>query len=105
MHTEGVVDFIWINVFQLNLYTCGQILDRESKRERILEARMREIRLKLRQAEEGSLPVIASEAELAAVGDRDLADASAEYMQTVKKELTAMQLKLWQDRTGRQAFL
>ncbi|XP_050361586.1 dynein axonemal intermediate chain 2-like [Nymphalis io] len=62
------------------------IFERESKRERILEARMREFRLKLRQAEEGSPTVGASELELA-VGDRDLAEAGAEYAQLVKKEL------------------
>ncbi|XP_026490548.2 dynein intermediate chain 3, ciliary-like [Vanessa tameamea] len=62
------------------------MFERESKRERILEARMREFRLKLRQAEEGSPTVAASELELA-VGDRDLAEAAAEYAQLVKKEL------------------
>ncbi|CAH0726408.1 unnamed protein product, partial [Brenthis ino] len=63
------------------------IFERESKRERILEARMREFRLKLRQTEGGGSPVV-SEVEVA--GDRDLADATTEYMQIVKKELAAL---------------
>ncbi|XP_072936986.1 dynein axonemal intermediate chain 2-like [Epargyreus clarus] len=63
------------------------MFERESKRERILEARMREIRLKLRQAEEGS---VASAGEQEPVGDRDLADAAAEYLQAVRKELAAI---------------
>lgn len=63
------------------------MFERESKRERILEARMREFRLKLRQAEEGS---VASAGEAEPVGDRDLADAAAEYLQAVRKELAAI---------------
>lgn len=66
-----------------------QIFDRESKRERILEARMREFRLKMRQAEEGSPIAVASEVDLT-VGDKDLAEATTDYMQLVKKELAAM---------------
>ncbi|CAG4991625.1 unnamed protein product [Colias eurytheme] len=65
------------------------IFEREAKRERILEARMREIRLKLRQAEEGSPAASVSDFDPAA-GDRDLAEATADYMQAVKKELAAM---------------
>ncbi|CAG9567629.1 unnamed protein product [Danaus chrysippus] len=65
------------------------IFERESKRERILEARMREFRLKLRQAEEGSPIAVASEVDLT-VGDKDLAEATSDYMQLVKKELAAM---------------
>lgn len=65
------------------------MLERESKRERILEARMREIRLKLRQAEEGSPAASVTEFD-PSVGDRDLAEATADYMQAVKKELAAM---------------
>ncbi|XP_039764536.1 dynein intermediate chain 2, axonemal-like [Pararge aegeria] len=64
------------------------VLERESKRERILEARMREIRLKQRQAEEGSLAASAASADCAAA-DRDLADASADYAAQVRKELGA----------------
>lgn len=63
-----------------------QIFERESKRERILEARMREFRLKLRTAGEGS--PVASDTEV--TGDRDLSDAATEYMHLVKKELAAM---------------
>ncbi|XP_022112334.2 dynein axonemal intermediate chain 2 isoform X1 [Pieris rapae] len=65
------------------------MFERESKRERILEARMREIRLKLRQAEEGSPAASVTEFD-PSVGDRDLAEATSEYMQGVKKELAAM---------------
>ncbi|XP_053602327.1 dynein intermediate chain 3, ciliary-like isoform X2 [Plodia interpunctella] len=65
------------------------IFERESKRERILEARLREIRLKQRQAEEGS-PVPSTTDMDAAIGDRDLAEATAEYLGVVKKELAAM---------------
>lgn len=65
------------------------MFDRESKRERILETRMREIRLKLRQAEEGSPRTSLGEPDPAA-GDRDLAEATADYMQQAKKELAAM---------------
>ncbi|CAK1550175.1 unnamed protein product [Leptosia nina] len=65
------------------------IFERESKRERILEARMREIRLKLRQAEEGSPAASVTEFDSSA-GDKDLAEATAEYVQAVKKELAAL---------------
>ncbi|KAG6455160.1 dynein intermediate chain 3, ciliary [Manduca sexta] len=61
------------------------ILERESKRERILEARMREIRLKMRQAEESSPAASATELD-PTLGDHDLADATTEYMAVVKKE-------------------
>lgn len=64
------------------------MFERESKRERILEARMREFRLKLRQAEEGS-PAAAASAQDLAAGDRDLADAANEYALVVKKELAS----------------
>lgn len=50
---------------------------------------MREIRLKQRQAEEGS--PVASLSELdAAVGDKDLAEAALEYLSQVKKEQGSM---------------
>lgn len=65
------------------------VLERESKRERILEARLREIRLKQRQAEEGSPDASLADAD-AAVGDRDLYDAGAEFFATVKKEHAAL---------------
>ncbi|XP_045784511.1 dynein axonemal intermediate chain 2-like isoform X2 [Maniola jurtina] len=65
------------------------VLERESKRERILETRLREIRLRQKQAEEGSLAASASSVERTA-GDRDLADAGAEYAALVKKELATM---------------
>ncbi|KOB66868.1 putative dynein intermediate chain 3, ciliary, partial [Operophtera brumata] len=67
-----------------------QMFDREAKRERILEARLREIRLKIRQAEEGS-PKAGSATELDyALGDKDLAEATTNYMQQVKRELTML---------------
>lgn len=66
-----------------------QMFEREGKRERILEARMREFRLKLRQAEEGS-PVPSTIEIDPTIGDRDLSTATQEYMLTVKKELAAM---------------
>lgn len=65
------------------------MLEREAKRERILEARMREIRLKMKQAEEGSPTHSIGEPDPAA-GDRDLADAGAEYFADVKKALAAL---------------
>ncbi|XP_063839163.1 dynein intermediate chain 3, ciliary-like [Ostrinia nubilalis] len=65
------------------------MLEREAKRERILEARLREIRLKMRQAEEGSPTHSIGEPD-PAVGDRDLADAAAEYTALVKKEMASM---------------
>lgn len=69
--------------------SCAQLLERESKRERILEARLREIKVKQRQADEGSPTHSLSEVDTA-VGDRDLADAALEYMQVTKKELAAL---------------
>ncbi|KAJ8725983.1 hypothetical protein PYW07_000681 [Mythimna separata] len=65
------------------------MLEREAKRERILETRMREIKLKQRQAEEGSPVRVSSEVDTT-VGDRDLLDAAQEYMQLAKKELAAL---------------
>ncbi|KAM3955366.1 LOW QUALITY PROTEIN: dynein intermediate chain 3, ciliary-like [Aphomia sociella] len=65
------------------------IFERESKRERILEARLREIRLKLRQAEESSPVMSATDLDLT-LGERDLAEATADFQQVVKKELAAM---------------
>ncbi|XP_059050189.1 dynein intermediate chain 3, ciliary-like [Achroia grisella] len=65
------------------------MFERESKRERILEARLREIRLRQRQAEEGSPRASAADLE-PALGDRDLADAAAHYHQLVNKERAAM---------------
>lgn len=65
-----------------------QILDRENKRERILEARMRELRLKMRQ-DHGGPQVTESDPT---AGDKDLIEATTEYEQTVK-ELQAQQPK------------
>lgn len=66
------------------------MFEREAKRERILEARLREIRLKMRQAEEGS-PGGGSTTDMDyALGDKDLAEATAAYTQQVKRELTMM---------------
>ncbi|XP_049885498.1 dynein axonemal intermediate chain 2-like [Pectinophora gossypiella] len=65
------------------------IFERESKRERILEARLREIRLKQRQAEEGTPQTSATDLDPTA-GDRDLAEAGTDFMQQVKKELALM---------------
>nr|XP_034825021.1 dynein intermediate chain 3, ciliary-like [Maniola hyperantus] len=62
------------------------VLERESRRERILESRLRELRLRQRQAEEGSVAASASSAP----DDRDLADAAAEFAALVKKELAAL---------------
>ncbi|XP_035446046.1 dynein intermediate chain 3, ciliary [Spodoptera frugiperda] len=64
------------------------VFERESKRERILEARMREIKLKQRQAE-GSPVHSASEME-ATLGDRDLLEAAQEFMQITRKEFAAL---------------
>lgn len=64
-------------------------MEREGKREKILEARLREIRLKMRQAEEGSPRHSVGEPD-PSVGDRDLIEATQEYNQIVKKELAAM---------------
>ncbi|XP_023938996.2 dynein axonemal intermediate chain 2-like [Bicyclus anynana] len=61
------------------------VLERESRRERVLEARARELRLKLRQAEEGS--AAASEEP---PDERALADAAAEYAALVRRELAAL---------------
>ncbi|KAH9636220.1 hypothetical protein HF086_007172 [Spodoptera exigua] len=66
----------------------AQVLERESKRERILEARLREIRLKQRQAE-GS-PVHSSTDLDATLGDRDLHEAAQEFLQVTRKELAAL---------------
>jgi dynein intermediate chain 2, axonemal len=65
------------------------MLERESKRERILEARLREIRLKMRQAEEGSPTHSIGEPD-PATGDRDLHEASADYFAQVKKEIASL---------------
>ncbi|KAJ0181519.1 hypothetical protein K1T71_002241 [Dendrolimus kikuchii] len=65
------------------------MFEREAKRERILEARLREIRLKQRQAEEGSPKGSVGELE-PTLGDRDLAEAAQQYLQHVKKELAAI---------------
>ncbi|XP_061706639.1 dynein axonemal intermediate chain 2-like [Cydia pomonella] len=65
------------------------IFERETKREKILEARLREIRLKQRQAEEGS-PRHSLGLDDPSVGDRDLAEATQDYLNVVKKELAAM---------------
>ncbi|XP_026738422.1 dynein intermediate chain 2, axonemal-like isoform X2 [Trichoplusia ni] len=62
------------------------ILERESRREKILEARLREIRLKQRQADEASPTHSASDVD-ATLGDRDLNEAAHEFLQITKKEL------------------
>lgn len=56
-------------------------MDRENKRERILEARMREIRLKMRQ--DRDCGPLASESDTTTT-DKDLEEATDEYMQTIK---------------------
>lgn len=67
------------------------MLERESKRERILETRLREIRLKQRQLEEGVGEIVEPDIALeAAVGDKDLLEATNAYMQQVKREIAAM---------------
>ncbi|XP_047503605.1 dynein intermediate chain 3, ciliary [Pieris napi] len=66
------------------------ILERENKRERILEARMRELRLKMRQDRDGNQPPAEVDP---GVNDRDLEEATAEYMQMVN-ELRAQQKSL-----------
>ncbi|XP_045516832.1 dynein axonemal intermediate chain 2-like [Pieris brassicae] len=66
------------------------ILERENKRERILEARMRELRLKMRQDRDGNQPPAEVDP---GVNDRDLEEATAEYMQMVN-ELQAQQKSL-----------
>lgn len=67
-----------------------QILDRENKRERILEARMRELRLKMRQDRDNGQQTSDNDAT---GNDRDLEEATAEYMQTLS-ELQAQQKNL-----------
>nr|XP_049708361.1 dynein intermediate chain 3, ciliary-like isoform X1 [Helicoverpa armigera] len=63
------------------------LLDRESRRERILEARLREIRLKQRQAEEASpAPSLAS----LDAPPEDLHHLAADYFAQVKKEHAAL---------------
>ncbi|XP_045536174.1 dynein axonemal intermediate chain 2 [Papilio machaon] len=57
------------------------ILERENKRERILEARMRELRLKMRQDRDGGQAQV-NETD-PTTNDRDLEEASAEYQQRV----------------------
>lgn len=59
-----------------------QILERENKRERILEARMREMRLRMRQDRDGGQ--MAQDNDPTA-NDKDLAEATADYMQTVNE--------------------
>lgn len=66
------------------------MFEREAKRERILEARMREIRLKLRAAEEGEPLAAATSVLETATGDKDLQEATTEYYALAKKELSAM---------------
>ncbi|XP_013190497.2 dynein intermediate chain 3, ciliary [Amyelois transitella] len=58
------------------------MLERENKRERILEARMRELRLKMRQGGDTGQPAPDSDH---IVSDRDLEEATAEYMQAVNE--------------------
>lgn len=70
-------------VFHISL----QILERENKRERILEARMREMRLRMRQDRDGAQQVTETDHT---ANDRDLEEATAEYMQTIS-ELQAQQ--------------
>ncbi|XP_023946165.2 dynein intermediate chain 3, ciliary [Bicyclus anynana] len=65
------------------------ILERENKRERILEARMREIRLRMRQDRDGGQQLADNES---CVSDKDLEEATTEYLQTVS-ELHALQQK------------
>lgn len=64
-----------------------QVLDRENKRERILEARMRELRLKMRQGGNANEPAVETDPSM---NDRDLEEATAEYMQTIN-DLQAQQ--------------
>ncbi|CAB3248003.1 unnamed protein product [Arctia plantaginis] len=66
------------------------MFEREAKRERILEARMREIRLKLRAAEEGEPVVAVASVMDTTIGDKDLQEATVEYYAVAKKELAAM---------------
>ncbi|KAJ8725984.1 hypothetical protein PYW07_000682 [Mythimna separata] len=66
-----------------------QVLEREARRERILEARLREIKLRLRKAEEPSPAASLASADGAAA-DADLEAAAAEYAAVVRKELTGL---------------
>ncbi|CAK1586260.1 unnamed protein product [Parnassius mnemosyne] len=59
------------------------ILERENKRERILEARMRELRLKMRQDRDGGQAQV-TESD-ATNNERDLEEATAEYNQTINE--------------------
>ncbi|XP_028039027.1 dynein intermediate chain 3, ciliary isoform X1 [Bombyx mandarina] len=63
------------------------IFDRENKRERILEARMRELKLKMRQDRDGGPQ---NQENDASTNDRDLEEATAEYVQTIS-DLQAQQ--------------
>ncbi|XP_022829905.1 dynein intermediate chain 3, ciliary isoform X2 [Spodoptera litura] len=63
------------------------VLDRENKRERILEARMRELRLKMRQGGNANEPAVETDPSM---NDRDLEEATTEYMQTIN-DLQAQQ--------------
>ncbi|CAB3231593.1 unnamed protein product [Arctia plantaginis] len=66
------------------------MFEREAKREKILEARLREIRLKLRTGEEGE-PLVAVTSLLdTTIGDKDLHEATAEYFTIAKKEIASM---------------
>ncbi|XP_049881282.1 dynein axonemal intermediate chain 2-like [Pectinophora gossypiella] len=65
------------------------IIDRETKRERILEARAREIRVKQKQADEASPAASITDLEQT-IGDHDLNEATTDYMQILKKELASM---------------
>lgn len=67
-----------------------QILERENKRERILEARMRELRLKMRQDRDCGQQTTDNDPTS---NDKDLEEATADYMQTVS-ELQAQQKPL-----------
>ncbi|XP_049873987.1 dynein intermediate chain 3, ciliary [Pectinophora gossypiella] len=63
------------------------ILERENKRERILEARARELRLRMRQDRDGGQQMGDNDPTS---NDRDLEEATAEYVQSVN-ELQALQ--------------
>lgn len=54
-----------------------------------MEARLREIKLKIRQAEEGSPKASTTDID-PTLNDRDLAEATADFQSQVKKELAAM---------------
>ncbi|XP_075991761.1 dynein intermediate chain 3, ciliary-like [Anticarsia gemmatalis] len=71
-----------------------QVLERETKRERILDSRLRELRLRQRQTGERSASASSrsSAASLAAAADlpdRELADLSAAYLAAVRTHLAA----------------